>query len=349
MKIAFILPKLVNKGPILVVKDLIEVLSNNVDLIDVFYFDEVCELELKCNCYRISFFSKLDFNKYDVVHSHMLRPDLFIWLNRNKNHSKVKFISTLHQNIFDNLKADYNGFVAYWAKKFWLRALRNFDYVVFLTKTMKLLYSDNFSNSNTKLKVIYNGRSTSNFQIESIDENDLYLINKIKSSFKVIGSHCLVSKRKGLDQVLRALVNLPEFYFIHVGEGLEVENLKKLSNDLNVSDRCLFLGYHRNAQKYLDFFDIYLMSSHSEGFPLALLEAGIRKIPVVCTDIQIFRELFNENQVVFFELNSIKSLEIAIVYAFKNRLSLGINMASVINEKYSIKCMVDQYLDLYRI
>src|SRR6185436_2262196 len=107
MKIAYILTKLANQGPVIVAKDIIENIKENVDLIDVYYFDDVSEVDFDCNIYRIGLFDKIDFSKYDIVHSHMLRPDFYVWFHRKKSNNKTIFISTLHQNIYDNLKGNY--------------------------------------------------------------------------------------------------------------------------------------------------------------------------------------------------------------------------------------------------
>lgn len=348
MKVAYILPKLANKGPILVAQDIAEAIGKEVDLIDVYYFDNLFEVDFKCNCFKISFFSTIDFNKYDVVHSHMLRPDLFVWLKRKKKHNKVKFISTLHQDIYENLRSDYNKFVAFIGQKIWLKALRAFDHIVFLTEFAKSQYAPIFHHSRTELNVVYNGRPITPQTLDTIDNSLLRQIQKIKKSYKIIGSHCLVTNRKGLDQILRAMVSLPDYYFVHIGKGEGITYLKKLSVELKVSDRCLFLGYHLNAQKFLEFFDVYAMPSSSEGFPLALLEAGNKEIPIVCSDISIFKELFSDQEVSFFELRNIKSLESAIINAFQNRRSFGINIKMAISNKYSVESMAEKYLSIYK-
>lgn len=41
MRIAYILPSLVNTGPIIVVNNVVKNLIDKVDLIDIYYFDEV--------------------------------------------------------------------------------------------------------------------------------------------------------------------------------------------------------------------------------------------------------------------------------------------------------------------
>jgi len=68
MKIAFILPSLANKGPIIVVRDIVDNLVANpiVQDIIIFYFDEKVELDFSCKTKRISFKDKIDFDYFDV-------------------------------------------------------------------------------------------------------------------------------------------------------------------------------------------------------------------------------------------------------------------------------------------
>jgi glycosyltransferase involved in cell wall biosynthesis len=342
MKIAFILPKLSNQGPILVARDLIDSLLDKVELIDVYYFDEGIELNLNCNVFQIGFFQKIDFSKYDVVHTHMLRPDLYVWYHKSKK-DRTLFISTLHQNIFDNLKGNYNVFIAWIFERIWLRLLKKQDVVVTLTEEMKKHYS---GKKNLNLVTIYNGRNlecaTNTF------DSDLSLINEIKRNFKTIVCHCLLTKRKGIDQVIRSLEYLTDYSLIILGDGVELENLKKLAIELGVIDRCLFLGFRKNAVDYIKLFDTYVMASYSEGFPLALLEAGLCKVPIVCSNIPIFKELFSKDDLCFFELNDIKSLASAIKICYSKRDDLTHSMFNLINEKYSIKKMSQSYLSLYQ-
>ena len=82
-----------------------------------------------------------------------------------------------------------------------------------------------------------------------------------------------------------------------------MENLKisllDLADRLGVRDRVCIAGYKKNAYQYLPYYDIYVMSSRSEGFPLSLLEAMIYKRNIVCSDIPIFKEILSENEVTF--------------------------------------------------
>jgi glycosyltransferase, family 1 len=343
IKIAFILPSLTNEGPIIVAKDIIQGLISKVDLIEVYYFDQKDDpISFPCNTYRISFFQKIDFNKYDVVHTHMLRPDLYIWYHRKKTH-KSKFVSTLHQFMYETLKNTYNRFIAFIFEKVWINALKKQDQIVYLSHIMEHNYKNRIKKASN---VIYNGRTFSKEIINAPVEEHSKLL-AIKKQFKIIGIHCMVTKIKGVHQTILALKYLPDYFFIVIGEGAEKEALQKLANEQSVADRCLFLGYKKNAISYLKYFDVYAATSYSEGFGLSLLEAGQCKLPIVCSNIAIFKELYNENEVVFYELDNISSLSKAIAKAFNNKQQYAENIYKRAIDDYSIENMSNQYLKLY--
>lgn len=343
IKIALIIPKLVNKGPVIVAKDIVDSLSTKDIIFEVFYFDDVKEVEFACVTKKINLFTKINFNDYDVVHTHMLRPDFYIWLHRRKHHHSY-FISTLHQDIFENLKGDFNFFIAYIFQKLWLFFLKKQDVIITLTNVMKSKYESSLKD---KLRVIYNGRNY-NILNYKIDNDELNILNDLKEKFKVIGSHCLLTKRKGIHQIINALVYLEDFAFIIVGDGKEMDSLIKLAKKNKVFNRCLFLGYKNNAASYLNFFDVYVMSSYSEGFPLSLLEAAQIRLPIVCSDIPIFRELFDTNNVVFFENDNIHSLSESIKFCYNNKEKLSQSFSELIKNNYSVNKMSEKYYKLYK-
>jgi glycosyltransferase involved in cell wall biosynthesis len=121
-----------------------------------------------------------------------------------------------------------------------------------------------------------------------------------------------------------------------------------LSEKLKISDRCLFCGFRSNASVYLRYFDIFVMPSRSEGFGLALIEAIQQKIPVICSDISVFKELFSDNEVTFFELGDQGSLADAI----KTVTETGHNKAELAYAKYlnhyTSSIMAKNYYELYK-
>ncbi|CAM4082796.1 glycosyltransferase family 4 protein [Flavobacterium sinopsychrotolerans] len=347
MKIAFIIPKLINEAPVIVVRDLINQINDKVVSIDIYYFDDVDvkEINVANNCYKISFLEGIDFDNYDIIHSHMLRPDLYILFNRHKI-KKAKCVSTLHNDIFKVLKDSHNIFVAFIVEKLWIKALNSFDSVVVLSESMKSQYIKSITK--VPLSVVFNGRDFPNSFESEIEDADVKSINLLKSQYKLIGVSARIRKIKGFSQLIKVLPFLNEYALIFVGDGDEKQTLIELAKELNVLDRCLFLGYRIDGFRYLKFFDFYAMTSYSEGFPLGLLEAAQNKLPVFCSDLPVFRELFDESEVSYYHLNDIESLKYSILKLENNKEEFSKNLWTTVMNKYSLKKMGKNYLDLYK-
>lgn len=95
-------------------------------------------------------------------------------------------------------------------------------------------------------------------------------------------------KRKNIDTVLKALnliKNDFDFNYYIIGKGPEEENLKRLSCELGLDERVLFLGELEEEKfKYYKICDIFVMPSKIveeegsvEGFGIVFLEAGFFK------------------------------------------------------------------------
>ena len=172
MKIAFILPSLANKGPGIVVKDLCEGLQKIGHRCKVFYFDDIKGLEISCEVEQIKFFQKINFAEWDIIHTHMLRPDLWVFLHRPLiGKRNQKFITTIHQNIKDSLTLDYGKFKASFFGKLWRLSLKRFDNVVVLTQS----HMNSIPEIDDERKVvIFNGRDI-DYSLKP-DDNHVFLI-----------------------------------------------------------------------------------------------------------------------------------------------------------------------------
>lgn len=92
--------------------------------------------------------------------------------------------------------------------------------------------------------------------------------------------------KNALDEVIRALVLLPQHVrFIVYGTGPDEAKLKKLSRELNVSDRVLFKGYipHAELARAFETAHIFVRPSRSEGMGNSFIEAMAAGLPVVAT------------------------------------------------------------------
>ena len=68
------------------------------------------------------------------------------------------------------------------------------------------------------------------------------------------------------------------------GQGSKLIDLKKLSLDLGLKGRVIFMGTRDNIQEEIKDAKLFVLSSDYEGLPNALMEAMALGIPVVSTD-----------------------------------------------------------------
>ena len=69
-----------------------------------------------------------------------------------------------------------------------------------------------------------------------------------------------------------------------IGEGPDKEKAKKISTELGIRDKIVFLGKSNELNKILCFSDLFLLTSEFESFGLAALEAMASRTPVVSTN-----------------------------------------------------------------
>lgn len=79
---------------------------------------------------------------------------------------------------------------------------------------------------------------------------------------------------KGFDCLLRQLSSVKfDFRMTFVGDGEQRSELEALSEQLGLSDRVVFAGFCTDIPERLAASHLQVMSSHSEGFSLAMIEA----------------------------------------------------------------------------
>jgi glycosyltransferase involved in cell wall biosynthesis len=70
-----------------------------------------------------------------------------------------------------------------------------------------------------------------------------------------------------------------------LGEGELKEELEEHARALGVSESVCFRGFSREIPEFLSQLDVFVMSSLSEGLPLAVLEAMAAGLPIVATGV----------------------------------------------------------------
>lgn len=92
--------------------------------------------------------------------------------------------------------------------------------------------------------------------------------------------------KKGLDVLLKSLVEVPEAYAWIAGDGPLRDELHKLANDLGVMDRVRFLGWRTDREQLLKACDICVFPSRYEPFGTVMVDAWAAKVPLIAADAQ---------------------------------------------------------------
>jgi glycosyltransferase involved in cell wall biosynthesis len=70
-----------------------------------------------------------------------------------------------------------------------------------------------------------------------------------------------------------------------IGEGPDSERIAAEARAFGVADRVIMPGFLPNPSRYVGLFDIFALSSDSEQFPIAMLEAMAAGLPAVSTAV----------------------------------------------------------------
>jgi glycosyltransferase involved in cell wall biosynthesis len=156
---------------------------------------------------------------------------------------------------------------------------KKFDEIICVSEDAKSGF-ENLFHINHNLRVIYNPIDTESIVKKSKEED-------IEFDDLTVCTAGRLTEVKGVDRLIRVHAKLRQEGYPHllqiIGSGLMEAELKKLSQNLGVSDSVQFKGFLTNPYPYIKACDIFVSPSRMEGFSLVVAEALILGRPVVAT------------------------------------------------------------------
>ena len=339
MRVAYLLPSLERCGPVTMVHTLIRALQPGME-ITVYYFRERADRprhRFPVPTRRIALWERLPFERYDLIHSHGLLPDLYLRLHR----AGAKRVTTFHNFVEEDLRRRHGKMMAGVAVAVWQWATRRHDHIVVVSGKALEYYRGFWKNG--RMSRIYNG----------VDESPGRQVKRAATLRRGRRIGVIASAGgagaigiKGVDRLIRALPALPE-YSVDVAGALaeDEEHLRALARELGVSERVAFRGYCPEISAFIREMDLCVVPSRTEGFSLALMEIVRERKPVVCSDIPVFRELFGPDEVTFF--GGEVSLAEAILDAVERGAAKSERAYRRFWESYRAARMASDYRELY--
>lgn len=347
LKVAYLIPVLTDCGLTRIPFWLSKNLSDKVD-IEFFYFrqksfsqrgEELIPID-ELPVQKIDFYKVLpDLNKFDIIHSHGFIPDIYLLFHSSKITAKT--VTTIHGYHLTDLKYEKGLFLSFLMGNIWDIACKKFDMAVCLTHSMECFYKSKGIN---RITTIYNG-----VEKPIIDTNNSFLINSSKNSDCIyLSTVSSLNPRKGVEQILKLLQRDERYVFTGVGGStLDIERLKNIALQLNVKNRCTFIGHCNNPWEYVINSDVFIFPSRSEGFGLVLAEAALLEIPILCTDIPTFREMFTDDEASFFQMDNIDDLHNKVLQLelLKQKKAKAMIKAK---DMFDVLKMCEEYERIYR-
>jgi glycosyltransferase involved in cell wall biosynthesis len=174
---------------------------------------------------------------------------------------------------------------------------------------------------------------------------------------KLVGMIANVRQSKGYDVLVRAAAEVcrrfPSARFVgvgHVDEGL-ARPVRQLVAELSLGDKFVFAGFRADVPQVLSELDVFVLSSTSEGMPLAVLEAMAGSKAIVATRCGGIPEVLEDGRSgLLVPPSDPAALAQAIGQLLSDEssaLRMGQNAQARLRTQFTLDGMIERYEDLY--
>ena len=292
---------------------------------------------------------------FEIMHSHGYKGNiLFGFMPRRVR--KLPLVSTLHGYT------STNGFTKMRVYE-WLdtKSLKFIDRVVLVNKGMlnhprlERLLGVNFRVVDNGIPLPTAAREDERIWADGKGGVDAKIADFCAKGFTV-GTIGRLSTEKGYRYLIQALKLLQneglDARLVMIGEGYQRPELEKLVAAAGLSDRVFLPGYREGARRYLSLFNVFVMSSLTEGLPITLLEAMQAKVPIVATAVGGIPEVLDNGSAgLLVGPGKPGAISEAIHRVFAEN-QLGQKLGNAAYERvvtaYSSEAMAGHYLEIYQ-
>ncbi|NBL65273.1 glycosyltransferase [Flavobacterium sp. NST-5] len=166
---------------------------------------------------------------------------------------------------------------------------KNISAVICVSKKVKNEFSQILSPKNhRKLEVIYDGISVSRIKEPNYKLKDFLKIEQSKFIIGNIANHVKAKDLPTLILAMNELINIKNIRNVHLIQLGSINpkitpEITALIEQYQLQNNISLVGFLENASSFISEFELYVMSSEREGFPLTIYESFYKKTPVVST------------------------------------------------------------------
>ena len=236
--------------------------------------------------------------------------------------------------------------------------LRRVDAIIFGSEYQKKLWVDQYRLSASRCTWIYNGVDTDQFSYSASGTLSLAVRNRIgiPGESRVIGSAGCFRKEKQYQFVIQACVELREkkgldVHCVLVGGGFEEKLLRDLVAELGCESYVHLVDEQDDVRPYLEAMDIFVLSSISETFSNAALEAMSMSLPVVLPRVGGCPEMVRPGETGFIyepgDLSGFVDYLLLLSTDEERRLNMGRAARKYVETDFRFESMVSAFARLF--
>lgn len=279
---------------------------------------------------------------YDVVHVHLFPALYWTAIASLFNKCKLNLVYTEHST--HNRRRD----------KFYLKLIepliyRQYKRIFCISEGTEQNLHQWVPHASKKTKVVLNGIKLQDYN-DSKPYSKSELFPGIEQNDKCIVMVASFSHQKDHTTLIRSLNYLDDSYkVLLVGEGEKIEDIRLLVSQEGLSDRVVFLGFRKDIPRILKTADIFVLSSHWEGFGLVSAEAMASGLPVLVSNVIGLRDVVGRKDMTF-PPGDAERLAEKINYILFNEKCLTklMNYGLRRSREFSIETMVNRLDEEYR-
>lgn len=229
--------------------------------------------------------------EYDLIHTHLIHADIWIALIKTFLNRKLKVVSTKHnydEGYMNQFGFDPKGLK--WTQRYYFLsylAEKKMDFSITISEGLYNLYDKGKITPKDRLRAIPYG-----FDLPDFDPPETSDCRLAPQQLIIVGRLLPLKGHKFVINIMPLLLKVfPELKLVIVGDGEEKENLRKLVASKELQEQVVFAGYQKNVLEWMNYSDIVLIPSTSEGFGIVILEANNSRTPVIAFDVPAPNEI----------------------------------------------------------
>jgi glycosyltransferase involved in cell wall biosynthesis len=160
--------------------------------------------------------------------------------------------------------------------------------------------------------------------------------------------------QKGLPDLLSAFAEVhrqrPDVVLALAGDGDQRAELEEQARSLSLDGSVRFLGYREDISDLLGTCDLYVSSSHREGFSRAMLEAMSAGLPVLATSVGDACQLLADGRGVLVPPGDVQAFAGEFLRLLENPGALGAlgdKGRAYVHKNHSVDAWLDALLEIY--